>query len=301
MPTPIPLIVIDGGGSGTRLRAIAADGTPLAEATAGPSNLTFGTDPAWRGIKTGINALERQTGQRAIGTRLWCGLAGGRSPERQAQFRADDPVGCAQIVIVTDGFASLIGALGGQPGTVLAVGTGTAAFTLRADGHVVSASAWGYKIGDEGSGGWIGRRAVSLLSRRLDGRDGRDSLLFDALRSHVGADFDAIQSWLTNADATRFASLAPLVVDAAARGDAVATELLAQAADELVIAIKAVDAGGPLALLGGLGPVMMPLLPADLQARVVAPKGNALDGLQIMERFGWQDERQVPLQVAAHG
>ncbi len=301
MPIPIPLIVIDGGGSGTRLRAIADDGTPLAEATAGPSNLTFGTDRAWRSIKTGITILEQKTGQSAAGSRLWCGLAGGRSPQRQAQFRADDPVGCARIVIVTDGFASLIGALGGQPGTVLAVGTGTAAFTLRPDGHVVSASAWGYKIGDEGSGGWIGRQAMSLLSRRLDGRDRRDSLLFDALRGHVGADFDAIQSWLTDADATRFASLTPLVIDAAEGGDVVARGLMAQAADELVIAIKAIDEGGPLTLLGGLGPFMMPLLPADLQARVVPPKGNALDGLQIMERLGWQDETHVPLQVTAHG
>jgi len=294
------LIVIDGGGSGTRLRAIRTDGAVLAQATTGPSNLTFGTDRAWRSIQTGITALEQQTGLSAKGTRLWCGLAGGRSPDRQAQFRAEDPVGCMQIIIVTDGFASLIGALGGQTGTVLAVGTGTAAFALRPDGNVVSASAWGYKIGDEGSGGWIGRRAVSLLSRKQDGRDTRDSLLFDRLSDHVGADFNAIQSWLIDADATRFASLAPLVIDAAAQGDAVAMGLMDQAAAELVIAIRAIDAGGPLALLGGLGPVMQPRLPPDLSARIIPPKGNALDGLQIMARHGWQDETHVPLQVAAH-
>lgn len=299
MPSPIPLVVIDGGGTGSRLRAVAEDGGVLAEAAAGPSNLTYGVEQAWRSVSDGLEALASETGRPLAGTHLWCGFAGGRSPQRQAAFKAADPVGAVEIVIVTDGIASLVGAHGGRPGIVLAVGTGTAAFAVDENGTVVSSSAWGYKIGDEGSGGWIGNRALALLARHLDGRHPEDSTLFDALRRRVGADFNAIQLWLAEADATRFASLAPLVVAEAAAGDTVAGRLLDEAASELALAIRAVDRGQPIALLGGLTAVMEPRLPPDLRGRIVPAKGNALDGLQIMAGRGWREEDRLTLEAAS--
>lgn len=299
MANHIPLVVIDGGGTGSRLRAIDADGSVLGEATCGPSNLTYGVDRAWANLSDGLAALVEKTGRPVTGTALWCGFAGGRSPERQAAFRATDPVGASDIAIVTDGFASLVGAHGGRPGAVLAVGTGTAAFALAPDGTVASSSAWGYKIGDEGSGGWIGNRAVALLARHLDGRLPDASSLFDALKPVVGHDFNAIQTWLLQADATRFASLAPLVIETAASGDVMASRLLDDAAEELATALRAIDTGHAIALLGGLARTMEPRLPADIRARIVPAQGNALDGLQIMARRGWRDETRVELEAAS--
>lgn len=293
MPDPIPLVVIDGGGSGSRLRAVETDGRTLAEATCGPSNLTYGVDKAWQSVGAGLDTLARMTERAIAGTRLWCGFAGGRSPRRQATFRASDPYGMAEIVIVTDGIASLVGAHAGEPGIVLAVGTGVAAFALETDGRVVTSSAWGYKIGDEGSGGWLGNRAVALLARHLDGRHPEASSLFDVLQRRVGQDFNAIQVWLADADATLFAALVPLIVAEADAGDAVAGRLLADAAEELAIAIRAVDTGQPIALLGGLSNVMAPRLPADLKQRLVPAKGNALDGLQTMAARGWRSEDRL--------
>lgn len=297
MKNPIPLVVIDGGGSGSRLRAVDADGGVLAEATAGPSNLTYGVDKAWRSVSSGLETLSEMTARPVAGARLWCGFAGGRSPQKQAAFRDSDPFGMAEIVIVTDGVASLVGAHAGLPGIVLAVGTGVAAFALRADGTVVSSSAWGYKIGDEGSGGWLGNRAVALLARHLDGRHPEPSSLFNQLRLEVGRDFNAIQLWLADADATRFASLVPLIVAEAEAGDRVSRELLAQAVEELAIAVRAVDTGQPIALLGGLARVVASRLPPDLKARVIPAKGNALDGLQIMAAHGWRSEDHLPLEA----
>ncbi|WP_375263114.1 BadF/BadG/BcrA/BcrD ATPase family protein [Palleronia sp.] len=290
MRQQIDVVAIDGGGSGTRLRAIGVDGTTLAEAASGPSSLTLGVEQAWSNVASGLDALASATGADLTTARLVCGFAGGRSPERQAQFRAMGGQSCADIVIVTDGFASLLGAHGGRPGVVLAVGTGVAAYALGQDGRVSSASAWGFSIGDEGSGAWIGRRAVSLYSRHLDGRLPDASTLFDALRSRVGDEFNAIQTWLSAANATRFATLAPVVIDAAAAGDGVATRIMAAATEELELAIGAIDDGGPVSLLGGLGPVFAPRFSARLAARLTPPRGNALDGLALMARRGWREE-----------
>ncbi|SDY77146.1 BadF/BadG/BcrA/BcrD ATPase family protein [Citreimonas salinaria] len=290
MRQQIDAVVIDGGGTGTRLRAVGADGATLAETTSGPSSLTLGVEQAWRNVAAGLDALATTTGSGLGDARLVCGFAGGRSPDRQARFRALAGPVCADIVIVTDGFASLLGAHGGRPGVVLAVGTGVAAYALGRDGRVSSASAWGFAIGDEGSGAWIGRRAVSLLSRHLDGRLPGPSALFEALRPRVGGDFNAIQTWLSDANATRFATLAPVVIDAAAAGDDLAAQLIDAATEELETAIAAIDDGGPVSLLGGLAPVFAPRLSAPLAARLTPARGNALDGLVLMQRRGWRDE-----------
>ena len=294
MAQDIDTVVLDGGGTGTRLRALGPDGETLSEAAAGPSSLTLGVAQAWRNVSAGLADLARDTGRAPRARRLVCGLAGGRSPERQAAFRdlARDTVD--HVVIVTDGFASLLGAHGGRPGVVLAIGTGVAAYALTPAGHVQSASAWGFAIGDEGSGAWIGRRAVSLLSRRMDGRLAAESEMLDAVAAEVGAAFNEIQHWLTGADATRFATLAPRVVEASRNGDPLARALMDEATEELEAAIDAGDAGGEIALLGGLGPVFAPHLSPRLRDRVRPAMGSALDGLALMAARGWRDETVPP-------
>ncbi|TDL83501.1 ATPase [Palleronia sediminis] len=287
------LALVDGGGTGSRLRLVAPDGTIAGEATAGPASLTLGVALSWNSI---ADALARACapGPAPRAPRLWCGLAGGRSPARQAEFRATDPFDCTEIVIVTDGFASLVGAHAGRPGTALAVGTGVAAFALGDDGAVSSASAWGFAIGDEGGGAWMGRRAVTALSQWLDGRQIEGGTLCPRLAGIVGGGFDAIQSWLSGATATTFATLAPAVVEEAENGCPVAGAILSDAIAELTRAVDAVAPAGPLALLGGLAPVVAPRLPHRLAARLTPPQGGALDGLALMAARGWRGEAIAP-------
>lgn len=283
-----PLIAVDGGATSTRVRLLEpATGRVLGEGSAGPSSLTLGVDQAWRNISAAVAVAADGLPLRA--PRLFCGLAGGRSPTRRAEFHRTDPLGCAEIVVATDGYASLLGALAGAPGAVLAIGTGVAAFALDAGGGVRSASAWGFAVGDEGGGAWLGRRAVTCLTQWLDGRITTPSPLWDSLGAAIGDEFDAIQVWLAAAGATQFATLAPLVIDAARGGDAFALSLLDDATAELVRAVQAVAPDGPVALLGGLAPTFAPRFPLDLRARLIEPRGTALDGAALMARDGWRE------------
>ncbi len=278
--------VVDGGATGTRVRLHDPARRLLGEGAGGPSSLTLGVDQAWQNIGAALREALRQAGldgARRPPLRLAAGLAGARSPSNRAAFRAGDPFGCASIVIVTDGYASMVGALGGAPGVAAAVGTGVTAYALHPDGRVVESSGWGFPAGDEGGGAWIGHRAIQAFLKWQDGRLREDSALFDRLPRQVGGDFDAIQVWLRDARSTQFASLAPVVVAAAEAGDALAARILDAAADEVALAIAAVDAPAgsdmPLALLGGLADVIAPRIEPALGRRLIRARGSALDGL----------------------
>ncbi len=287
------VVFVDGGGTGTRLRAVAAGGHVIGEGTGGPASLTLGVERCWASIGSALR--QALGGTVPPGLRLFCGLAGGRSPERQAELRAQDPFGCAEIAVVTDGFAALLGAHAGRPGAILAVGTGVTAYALSRTGEVRSTSGWGFAVGDEGGGAWIGRRALARFTRHLDGRDTAPSRLHTDLGVRVGSAFDAIQRWLATADATAYAGLAPLVIAAAEGGDRVAEAILADAARELDATLAALPQTGPIAVLGGLAPTFAPRLDPAHRARLSAPRGGVLEGLALMAAKGWRSEAVPPM------
>jgi N-acetylglucosamine kinase-like BadF-type ATPase len=102
---------------------------------------------------------------------------------------------------------------------------------------------WGYLIGDEGGGYWLGSQALRALVRAADGR-GRDTILLDRLMStlNLSQPLDVI-GWLYGDDGPRVrevAILAPLVLECDAEGDAVASRIVRNAAFELALSARTV-------------------------------------------------------------
>ncbi len=62
-------------------------------------------------------------------------------------------------------------AAGAGPGLLLVCGTGSVAFGLERAGNTMRCGGWGAVCGDEGSGAWIGRRALSMVTAAADGRE----------------------------------------------------------------------------------------------------------------------------------
>lgn len=277
------LVAVDGGATGTRVRLHGSGGALLAGAEAGASSLTLGLEQAWRNIGAAIReaAASADIDLARADLRIGLGLAGSRNPMRRADFRSADPFG-ADLVIFTDGYASLVGALDGEPGTVIAVGTGVAGHRLLPDGSVREAGGWGFPVGDEGGGAWMGHRAMQAYLKHLDGRRAIASLLFRRIEGHIGESLAQLQTWLLEASATEYAALAPHVVAAAAEGDPLANGILDAAAAEMMELLTALEPHGghrtPLSLLGGLAPVLAPRLPETTRARLSPAKGTALDG-----------------------
>ena len=53
---------------------------------------------------------------------------------------------------------------------MLIAGTGSIAYGRDAEGRAARAGGWGYVLGDEGSGYWLGRQALRAVVRSSDGR-----------------------------------------------------------------------------------------------------------------------------------
>jgi glucosamine kinase len=134
---------------------------------------------------------------------------------------------------------ALYDALEDRAGILLVVGTGSVAYGRSPSGTIVRCGGWGPTFGDEGSGGWIGRRALGIVAASSDGREPPTALLFPILSATECEDVEDLIPWASKADARAFASLVPVVFNAAANGDQRASALISLAAEELVLHVRA--------------------------------------------------------------
>jgi glucosamine kinase len=259
------VIGVDGGGSKTRVMVGTAEGEVLATLD-GPKSAVSPGESARSAEVIGelvTRALAEIAQPGAVFPRvLYCGVAGtGRDEERRALHSALDAMELAEEVIIdSDGLIALYDAFDDGAGILLVVGTGSIAYGRSPAGQIVRCGGWGPTFGDEGSGGWIGKRALSIVAASSDGREPPTALLFPVLAATQCEDVEDLIPWAKAADARAFATLAPVVFSTAAAGDPRANALITLAAEELVLHIRALSrqlftderAAVAVALSGGL-------------------------------------------------
>jgi glucosamine kinase len=141
-------------------------------------------------------------------------------------------------------------------------GTGSVAYGVNRAGTSAQAGGWGYLLGDEGSGYWIGTAALRLMICCADGRQTAQSArLLERLAAELAlrTPRDVIP-WLYGSPTPRtrdVAGLARLVLDEAAAGEPHAVEIVTTAASDLATLCRAVsnrlgDETLPVAFAGGL-------------------------------------------------
>jgi len=141
--------------------------------------------------------------------------------------------GVREVYLAHDSVTSYLGALGDEPGVVVAAGTGVV--TLAVGAHdVARIDGWGNLIGDAGSGYWLGRAALDAVMRAYDGRGPAT-----ALTAAVRLDFPDLEMAYLDLQGdplrvSRIAGYARQVTDLAAT-DAVAARICDGAAAELVL------------------------------------------------------------------
>ena len=272
---------VDGGGTRTRACVARLDGVVLGRGEAGPSALGHGIDAAWTQVLRALDDAFRAAGIAAWDPRecaLGLGLAGAIVASRHEAFVRAAPRAFASLTLASDGYTLLIGAHASRPGVVVAAGTGSIGEALRRDGTHVVIGGWGFPVDDEGSGAWLGMRAVRETQRAIDGRAPAGALV-RAVRAVTGADRDTLLAWLETAGQHAYASLAPHVF-AAAAADPVAERLLTEAARALDAIAAALDPQGtlPLVVAGSVGTRLAPRLSSRTHARLVESAGDAIDG-----------------------
>jgi glucosamine kinase len=241
---------------------------------------------AWRNIGIAVRAAFDQAG---LAQPSWarCALAAGLSgvshPPLREQFLAADP-GLARLEAETDSFTMLLGAHGGRPGAILIAGTGSIAEALRADGSRATVGGWGFPVGDEGSGAWLGLQAVRHGQATFDGRANAGALA-RRVWMHCGDERDALQSWCAEAGQYEYAQLARAVFDTEAQrpGGRVLLQAAVAALEELALAI---DPRGrlPLAASGSIAERLAPRMRPALRSRLVPAQDNAVAGALTLAR-----------------
>lgn len=283
------VIGVDGGGSRTRVIVGTAEGEILATAEGPKSAVTPGQ--AQRSADVIAELVAQALGEIALPGAvfprvLYCGVAGtGRDEERRALHAALDEKELAEEVVVdSDGLIAMYDALEDRAGILLVVGTGSIAYGRSPAGEIVRCGGWGPVFGDEGSGGWIGRKALGVVAASSDGREPPTALLFPILAATQCEDVEDLIPWAAAADAKMFASLVPVVFTTAASGDPRANALLTLAAEELVLHVRALArqlfiderAAVAVALSGGLMDRSSPL-----RKRLEQRLKSAVPGAQI--------------------
>jgi N-acetylglucosamine kinase-like BadF-type ATPase len=162
------------------------------------------------------------------------GIAGAASPEvagKLAELLAE-LLPRAAVRVVGDTVIAMEAAFNGGPGVVCISGTGSVAFGRNDRGEVTRAGGWGRMVSDEGSGHWIGQRAVSKCLRAMD--QGRSSQLVTGIMKHwrIVTREQLVQRCHRD-PLPNFAELFPIVLAVAESGDPIASEILNAAALEL--------------------------------------------------------------------
>ena len=258
------IVGVDGGGTKTKVIVADEKGQELGTATGGgsaarPRQTTHAAEVIAETVAAALASCDRAGEVPRV---LCAGLAGaGREPERQAVREALVRLEVADHVIVEpDATIALEDAFGDGPGILLVSGTGSSCFGRSPSGAFGRCGGWGPNIGDEGSGGWIGKRALSIAAAAADGREPETALLPAVLTALDLENSDGLIAWAAQADPAAHARLASVVITVAATGDLRANSLLSMAAEELVTHVRALSrqlfaderAAIAVALAGGL-------------------------------------------------
>lgn len=193
---------------------------------------------------------------------IFVGIAGvGREAERVAlQIALSEKDIADEVVVDTDASVALADAFGEKAGVILIAGTGSIAFGRSPSGEQVKCGGWGLAIGDEGSGAWIGRRALNCIAAAHDGREPATALTGAILTATELNDPEDLVAWSIEAGRDALAALVPSVVAVAKQDDLRANAIIDIAVEELVLHVKALAkrlfiderASFQLALAGGL-------------------------------------------------
>ena len=233
---------IDAGGTKTVCLLADEDGRVVAESRGQGANLQAAGELEVEKVLHGVMD-EVLSGRDARPAAICLGIAGVDRPGDAATIRGImGRLGfLSRTLVVNDALVALEAGAPGQSGVVIVAGTGSIAYG-RNGTRAARSGGWGYLIGDEGGGFWIGRSALAAAVRQFDGR-GPATQLTDLILRHMAlaSPSELIREiYYRDLHRRAISGLAGLVQQAADAGDAVSREILTRAAVELTSAAASV-------------------------------------------------------------
>lgn len=299
-------IGIDGGGTKTRFACYHSDGRMIGEIVLG------GTYYRQDGIQSVAQTLEKgiehlRAGADSHEFRVCFGMPGygenGAQDEKAAEAFARH-LAPQEICFRNDVAAGWAGALALCSGINIVGGTGSMSYGRDDTGKEARCGGWSEYFSDEGSGYWLGKKALELFARQADCRAPKGAL-YEIVRDHFSlADDYALIGIIEREYAPsrkKTASLQWLLCKAAEQGDPIALECYRMAAKELALIVcgtaqqlafgdKCIDVSYVGGLFNERELILNPMteeIQRRINANVIAPRLSPCEGAALFaaERF----------------
>ncbi len=230
---------IDGGATKSHVVLSNGTGRLVGEGQNGPSNYHIvGVEQAASNLSEAISQALALSAVSPTDVKAACaGMAGldGASDQKQMHQILTTALNASGLNCpwrsLNDSVVAWAGAFHGEPGALIASGSGAVAFAVGENGRSARADGLGHWLGDAGSGYDIGRRGLRAALAALDER-GPATRLTEHFRANAGSSQSEWIDWVAGLDSSishaheQFRSFAPYVFEAAASDDAVARTIL---------------------------------------------------------------------------
>lgn len=255
------LIGIDGGGTKTRCVIGDIEGNIIAHEVSTSGNMnTISLTQLQNMLKNMVETilLKRNIPLHDVLQILLCLAGADRVSEKEKIYQSFAGSELFdKIIVQSDAHAALAGGTWGNSGTLLIAGTGSIVYGWDGEQYF-RVGGWGYLLGDEGSGFYLGKLAIRSI---LESHDAKLSMRpFQQIiltHFHVQHPPDIISKIYSHkAPVSHIASICNEVLLAFESGDALACQIVQQTQDELIRLIRLaqyqMDMEKPLVLHGGL-------------------------------------------------
>jgi len=128
-------------------------------------------------------------------------------------------------------------------GILLYAGTGSVSFAIDETGVIHKIGGWGYLLGDEGAGYWIGKEAIRFALFQIESKNTiqKNSFAELILREIKSHDWSTVKAFVYSQDRSAIAALSRIVDSAASAGDTDAIKILNKAAGHLADLVDRID------------------------------------------------------------
>lgn len=224
---------IDGGGTRTRASIVNGNEVTAFAESGSIKRLRVGAALAEHNLRGLLAEVYKQAGVSGVRAAS-AGVASAAMPGVPEWINAVfAEFGVEQSEVVGDEVIALDAAFKGGPGILQIAGTGTNCIGRAPDGGRECAGGWSSRLGDEGSGYWIGLHAIRRALNALD-REEPTRVLDVVGGIWRTSTIDELVNLGDSTPGPDFAALAPAISKLAEEGDPVALGVLLQAARDLV-------------------------------------------------------------------
>ncbi|MFC5559313.1 N-acetylglucosamine kinase [Ureibacillus thermophilus] len=244
------ILAVDGGATKTTLSLRDASGKIYFEKTSTSTNYqAIGIEKAEKAFSQLLHEAYEATGIQDIAVAAFA-VAGIDTKKGQTIVQQIVEQSCRKslfriqhIIVENDVQSTLIGLTGNDAGALVISGTGSTAYATDGKGRIERTGGWGHRVGDEGSGYWIGREILNTVFRYEDGRLQKPTVLKDLVYEMLQIDhIEQLNDWIyqTNYTNAQIAKISTVLSKAISLGDERAIDIACNAAKELVIMTDAV-------------------------------------------------------------